>query len=374
VTCDRDRVRLKPLLPKHYTLRVEPSANEGEETLVFTSEGRRVVIEGSSCHAFVEHVVPLLDGQHTLDDILVRVDGVFDPRQVEESVSLLAQHRILVDAEAMIVSPELEERLEPQLAYLREVSVDPAQVMARLADAKVTVVGLGAVGAVAATALAAANVSHLRCVDSTVVSPADPFLAQIFGVDDVGRRRADVACERIRTVSPAASVEVLAGELRTDEDVVAAIAGSDFVLACLDPGFASIIFKINRACLAERVPWSSGSATAFEATVGPTVIPYETACYLCYQMRAVACTDNPQESLAELKRQDSSPRDGSRHRENLAFGAGIVGQLLALETFKALTGLRPSTSGRLLSVDFIGLGLKQHIVLRKPWCPACFPG
>jgi bacteriocin biosynthesis cyclodehydratase domain-containing protein len=365
---------VKPLLPKHYSVRVEPSEDDGgEETLVFTSERKRVVISGRSFHAFLEHVVPLLDGQHLLEDIKRRVAGIFDPQDIEDSLSLLARHHILADAEREAFPPELGERLEPQLAYLREVSPDPAQVIERLAEARVTVVGLGAVGTVAATALAAAKVGRVRCVDGSAVSPADPFLAQIFSLDDVGRGRADVTCTRITMVNPTTLVEPLADELQTDEDVATAIEGSDFVLGCLDPGLTSITYRLNRACLTQGVPWSVGSATAFEGIVGPTVIPHETACYLCYQMRTVACADDPGDALSELKRQDSSRTDASRYRENLPFGSGIVGQLLALEAFKALIGLRPPTAGRILTVDFFGSAMKQHVVLRKPRCPACFP-
>ena len=72
-------------------------------------------------------------------------------------------------------------------------------------------------------------------------------------------------------------------------------------------------------------------------------------------------------ALADLRQQDARKADESRHRENLAFGAGIVGHLLALEAFKALTGLRPPTAGRILTVDFWSPAMREHVVLRKPW-------
>jgi adenylyltransferase/sulfurtransferase len=362
---------LRPLLPKHYRIRVK-TGRGGEDELVFTSERKRLVVGGRSFGAFVEHIVPLLDGQHTLDEIRARVGGVFDPLELEDSLSLLVQHRIVEDADQVVFPDDVQERIEPQLNYLREVSPVPGVVVERLANAQVTVVGLGAVGAVAATSLAAANVGRVRCVDDSAISPADPFLAQIFGLSDVGRLRADVTRERINAVNPSTEVEVLADGLETDDDAATAVAGADFVLGCLDPGLVSRTFRLNRVCLTQGVPWAAGTVTAFEGIVGPTVIPYETACYLCYQMRAVACADDPADALAELTQTDASRTDESRHREGLSFGAGIVGHLLGLEAFKALIGLRPPTAGRILTVDFTNSGMKQHVVLRKPWCPACF--
>jgi molybdopterin-synthase adenylyltransferase len=366
---------LKPLLLRHYRIRFEPPVDgDGEEELVFTSEGKRLVIRGRSLGLFLERVVPLLDGTHTLAEIEERSADLFDRRQLEESLGLLTDSGIVEDAEASRISPEQRGRLEPQLAYLSEVGADPADVVEMLADSRVTVVGLGALGTVAATALAAANVGSIRCVDGSAVSSADPFLAQLFGLDDVGRPRAEVARDRILAVSSTTSVEIVSGELADDEAVAAAIDGSAFVVCCVDPGLSSIAYKLNRACLAALIPWSSATVTAFEGVVGPTVIPYDTACYLCYQMRAVAARDDPERALEELRELDRSRADGSAHRENTAFGAGIIANLLALEAFKALTGIRSTLAGRILTVDLWGAATKQHTVLRKPWCPDCFAG
>jgi bacteriocin biosynthesis cyclodehydratase domain-containing protein len=360
---------VKPLLPKHYRVRVEDGGDGGR--LVFTSENRRVFIAGQSLGLFAERVLPLLDGRRTLAEIQDLVAADFGASAVERAVSLLERHRIVEDAERAAIPPEVHERLEPEINYFREVSPDPARAVDRLADATVAIVGLGAFGAVAAAALAAANVGHLLLVDGAAVSPSDPFLAQIFGLDDVGRPRTDVIRDRIRALNPAAAVEAIAGGLSSEDEVATVVRGADFVLGCLDPGLSSITLMLNRACLAQRISWTSGRVSAFDGIVGPTVIPYETACYLCYEQRAVACNEDSPGTLAELAQFREMRTDTSRHRENLAFGAGIVGHLLALEAFRTLIAERPPRAGRILTVDFATSLTKEHLVLRKPWCPAC---
>jgi bacteriocin biosynthesis cyclodehydratase domain-containing protein len=364
---------VKPLLPRQFNVRFEPPRNGGEEALVFASERRRLVVRGHSFREFLARVVPLLDGSRTLQEIQDAVADVFEPQDVAESLSLLVQHQIVEDAESIRLPADVQERMEPQLNYLREVHPTPADVIERLAAATVTVVGMGALGAVAATALAAAGIGRVRCVDSLGVTVADPYLAQLFALDDVGSPRVDVVRRRILAVNPAATVETVGEELEDEAAVRDAVAGSAFVLGCVDPGLSSLLYRVNRACLAERIPWCAGRVTAFEGLVGPIVVPYETACYLCYQMRAVACAEDPEEALVALKEQDRRKADDSPHRENLAFGAGIVGHLLGLEAFKAVSGGRPPSAGRLLSVDMMQGAMTKHVVLRKPWCPDCFP-
>jgi molybdopterin-synthase adenylyltransferase len=363
---------MRPLLLPHYRTRLDTSEEAGQDRLVFMSEGRRLVFTGSAFASFVEHVVPLLDGAHALEEIQTRTKEIFDPAELERFLRLLQENRVVEDAELVRFPDGASARLAPQIAYLREVSTDPAGILDRLAHAEVTVVGLGPVGAVASTALAAAHVGKIRCVDSATVSAADPALAQIFGLGDVGRSRAEVTRARIEAVSPSTSVEVVTDELVTRDDVAGVVESSDFVLACLDPGLASTTYKLNRVRLAQRKPWSTATVSAFEGIVGPTVAPFETACYLCYRMRQVAGTDDPEAALDDLRDEDESKTDRSGYRENLPFGAGIVGQMLALEAFKALIGGMPSTMGRILTIDLRTFDVSHHVVLRKPWCPACF--
>jgi molybdopterin-synthase adenylyltransferase len=363
---------MKPRLLSHYRVRFEPPGASGEEKLVFSSERKRVVLRGHSFREFLEDVVPLLDGRHTVEEIRTGVEDVFDPEDLDASLALLSEQHLLEDAEAVGFDPEVERSREPQLNYFRELGEDPVGLHERLAGATVTVVGLGGLGAVAAAALAASGVGCVRCVDGLAVTPVDPFLTQLFDRTDVGSPRVDVIGARIAAINPAARVQPVARELETDDDAAAVVEDSSFVLGCIDPGLAAFTYRLNRACLRRQIPWCSGTVSAFEGIVGPTVIPFETACFLCYQMRAVACRDDPEDAFEDLKDQDRRKRDESSHRENLAFGAGIVGQMLALEAFKALLGMKPASSGRIVTIDFGQLATQTHVVLRKPWCPACF--
>src|SRR5262249_3807211 len=225
---------MKPRLPSHLKFRVEPPNDEGEETLVFTSARRRIAIKGHSFREFGELVAPLLDGQSTLEEIQQRAADAFAAKDIADCIELLSRHHLVEDAETTQAPPALAEQLAPQFAYFREVDASPAQLQEQLRAATVTVVGLGALGAVAAISLAASGVGRLRCIERQPVAPTDPFLAQTFSLSDVGRRRTDVVCERVAGVNPDAKVEIVADALESDTDIAHAIAGSTLALGCLD--------------------------------------------------------------------------------------------------------------------------------------------
>ena len=90
-------------------------------------------------------------------------------------------------------------------------------------------------------------------------------------------------------------------------------------------------------------------------------------------MRAVACAGNPEDAFAFESFLDQRKRDDGGSRENLTFSAGLAANLVALEAVKQITGFVPtSAEGKVFVLDLLSLNMTKHVVLRKPWCPACF--
>lgn len=79
----------------------------------------------------------------------------------------------------------------------------------RLAEARVVVVGLGAVGSFAVEALARAGVGWLRLVDFDEVRPSN-LNRQLFAVRaTIGRKKTEVAAERVTAIHPDCKVQAL---------------------------------------------------------------------------------------------------------------------------------------------------------------------
>jgi adenylyltransferase/sulfurtransferase len=320
----------------------------------------------------MNEVVPLLDGRRTTGEIEELVRDTFAPEDLASALDMLASEGLLEDqGREMPPAPNLP--LDHQLNFFHEAGLDPERAQDRLRTATVSIIGLGPVGAAVAMSLAAAGVGQLRCADPGGVLPSDPMLNPQFQIGDIGRPRADVVCGRAMALAPGLRATPHTTSFETDDDVSRMIEGSDFVVGCVDQGLSNVMYRLNRACLSAGLRSTSGSVSAFEGVIGPTVTPFETACYLCYRMRAVACAENPEEEFAHLRFLDRRKRDDSGQRENVVFGAPIVGNMLALEAFRVLLGLPAAASGRIVVFDVLESTSQKHVVLRKPWCPACFP-
>jgi bacteriocin biosynthesis cyclodehydratase domain-containing protein len=364
----------KPRLPSHYYVWFEPPDDSGDEVLHFASERTRIKIKGHSFREFQQSVVPLLDGRHTLEEIERAVAHLFAPQDLEQCLELLAAQNLLEDdLNSQELSLPAAEALVPQLNFLHEVGANPEEVQRRLSRATVTVLGLGGAGAQAAISLAAARVGCVRCVDSSPVTAPDTYLSPFFSLTQVGTLRAPVVAQRIQACAPETKVTVHTQPPEDDPDVLAAIDGSDFVICCLDRGQSSLIYKLNRACLKAGIRWTSCALSGAEVVLGPTVHPFETACYLCYKMRAVACAGNPEDEFAYERFLDRRKQDDGGRLENLVFGAGLLANWLGLEAMKELSGIaEPASLGGIIAFDLLAFTCTRHVVLRKPWCPACF--
>ncbi len=347
---------------------------------MFSSARRDIRLLGRGFQAFLDRVAPLLDGTRTMEQLLGELDGKLTPESVIAALELLAAQGLLEDAAQDPVpgTPEAQRwsRLEPQRAFLSELSTPAAALAfdARLAASTVAFAGASGAAAHAAIALAAAGAGALRIADPLSVSPADTYLAPAYSTADTGASRPSALADRIRAIAPECRVQPFTSPLDSLDAAAQFIDGADFVVCCPSQARSALLYRVNRACAAARIPWTSASVSAFEAILGPTVIPPSTPCFLCYKMRAVACDENPERRFAFERFLDERMEDDSGRTANTVFAQAAAGHLLALEAWKAVTGAAPpSAAGAIVTLDYLTLATERHLVLRKPWCPVCFP-
>lgn len=360
-----------PQLLSHHLVWFDPPDANGDEQLHVVSERRSMTFKGIGFREFCEQVVPLLDGQHALTSIAASVADDIDRADLDDMIALLVQHGVVIDLPAQ--APAVPSGRTPQANLFADLAPgEPLQE--RLAAATVAVIGAGGPGPATALALAAAGVGTVRCCDHLPVALSDVYFSPYLGRDAVGRPRSAVLAEAIR--SAMSDVDAVSDETRLDsvDDVATAIAGADYVVACLDTRQANLAYKINRACLDSRTPWLTAALAGAEVIIGPGVRPGTSACYTCYRMRTVATAGNPTTAFAYERQLDRRREDDSARRENLCVAAGIAGNLLANEVIKEISGLAAgSLVGRILSLRLTDLEIRRHTVLRKPGCPDCFP-
>jgi molybdopterin-synthase adenylyltransferase len=330
-------------------------------------------------------LIPLLNGERAVNDIVSELQG-FSADSVRQTLDYLLEVGALEWVEevdiAALSSAEVE-RLRSQIAFLSHF-VAPVDVplsnswaatprtaleyQARIKEAHVVVVGLGRIGSQLVRSLALCGVGKVTGVDSQPVNDADVHSDAWFTSDDRGVSRSEATGQLLRTTIP--DVEYVAASEPTGADgLQGLLMSSELAVLCPDDFNPSEYEAFNHAALAAKTPWTSARLSGFEFNIGPTVIPFETCCFKCFDLRQKS-------NLQDLDEYLIVENFLSHHRLNAEVPAFTPGaNLLALEVLKAITWfMAPATCDHLYSLDLLTMVSRLHPVLKIPRCPACGRG
>lgn len=222
---------------------------------------------------------------------------------------------------------------------------------AALGRARVLVVGLGGLGAPAATWLAAAGVGTLVLNDFDRVDLTNLQRQPLYKEADLGQPKAAVAARALAALDSGLVFEVRDARLAGNE-LAREVAAATVVLDCSD-NFGTR-FAVNAACVAARVPLVSAAAVAWDGLIAAFDARDATSpCYAC----VFAESD---ETLGDCATAG-------------VFGplTGVIGTLAAVEAAKLASGCGTGLTGRLLRYDSRAGRFAESKLPRDPHCPVC---
>lgn len=123
--------------------------------------------------------------------------------------------------------------------------------LAKLARARVLIVGVGGVGGYVAEMLARSGVGHITLVDSDTVSVSNLNRQIIALTSTLGRPKVEVMKERIGEINPECKVVALQEFVTADNVDQLLASGFDFVADCIDTVAAKV--AMLAACKEKRI-------------------------------------------------------------------------------------------------------------------------
>src|SRR6266404_593951 len=149
--------------------------------------------------------------------------------------------------------------------------------LARIRQARVLVVGAGALGNEVCKNLAMMGVKQLVILDRDTVEAANLSRSVFFREKDHGRMKTEAISERLRELNPDVEIVTLTGDLEAELGL-GLIRHMDLVFSCLDSRLARR--SVNRMCGKVGKAWVDG---AMEDLLGEVAvyIPGQGPCYEC---------------------------------------------------------------------------------------------
>ncbi|MEN2974300.1 MAG: HesA/MoeB/ThiF family protein [Candidatus Caldarchaeales archaeon] len=232
--------------------------------------------------------------------------------------------------------------------YDRQIRIPEIGVegQVKLKNSRVLVAGIGGLGGVAATYLAAVGVGYIRMVDDGVLELSNLNRQIPYSENDLGRRKVEAAAERIRSFNSDILVEPIPEKI-TLENVDELIEDVDVVVDGLDNFETRLL--INDKCIEFKKPFIHGAVQSFEGRL-MTIIPGKGPCLRCL--------------IPE-------PPPTSGFTPIIGPLPGVIGSLEALETVKILTGAGSTITGRILIFNGLDLEFSVLSIAKSPNCPSC---
>lgn len=236
----------------------------------------------------------------------------------------------------------------------------------KLKDSSLTLIGLGSIGSHVLYSLAPLGIGKIRVIDGHIVNLEDVKLG-FFHKEDIGKQRCTVFQRIFYRFVNQTSFEWYPFEVKS-MTADAILGDSDLVVLCSDQSLPLLHNYVNKICLKHNRNWLSARFCGYYGEVGPTVIPYKTPCYKCYEYRLKSNIDDMKEST----RFESHPERVKENYGSLGIFMRIISEYASLEIVKMLTKYEtPNTVGAVLSIDFENYRNTLHRVLKIPYCPAC---
>lgn len=220
----------------------------------------------------------------------------------------------------------------------------------KISAARVTILGCGALGTVAADLLTRAGVGRLLIIDRDVVELSNLQRQTLFIESDAAAKvpKAEAAALRLRQINSEVNIEASVVDF-TGINALELVRGSDLVIDATDNYLAR--FTLNEACQVLGLPWVYGGVLGTMGTMG--VFAPGGPCFRCL------FTDLPLLGSAES-----------------CSVAGVLGSVTTIvaaaqvaEAIKIITGNEHRHN--LLEFDLRSGEFRTIDIAQDPLCPAC---
>ncbi len=239
---------------------------------------------------------------------------------------------------------------EQKIRYCRQLTIPEIgeDGQQKLGRARVLIVGLGGLGSISSSYLAAAGVGHLRIVDHDGVGLENLNRQLLHSTEDLGRPKVESASEKLLRLNPACCVQTAIVDIG-DKNALGLAKGCALIIDATDNIRTRHV--LNRVSLERQIPFIYGGINGWNGTAA-TFLPGRTCCF--------ACLFPSQET-----------RGGERGLPALGPTAGVIASIQSMEALRIMLGLPPNLAGRLL--EFRGAEMKFRTVdlVKNPDCKVC---
>lgn len=317
----------------------------------------------------IVNLLKLFDGKTSIEKVS-ETYGLVDKKQLTDLAIYLKENFILIEQDSIYPVEIIKGNLR-LINFLEDYFNTTSGVLSaieRLNNSNVMIVGLGAVGSYLATYLAKSNVGNFVLVDNDKVDLSN-LHRQYYFEKSVGSKKSEVLKKDLEDINKDVKIKIISKFLENDFFEKTEIPKNiDLIINCSDePSVDATSRVISKYAMKNKIPHIVGGGYNLHLTlIGQTIIPFQSACFNCFNM---ALKDVNSKDLRNVR---------ILHRENRKLGSfsplsGISASLAALDAFKVLIKKYDTLQQSNKRIEFNVQDLKFKIIniernLNCNWC------
>lgn len=340
----------KPMLKRNYKSILMPKG-----AMQLRNEENVLMLKGATVADIIEKMLPLLDGNNTIDDIMQSFTE-YSRDTIVSVIEMLQNHYVIEDGDGINqidLSKDIVAAYSDQINYLslfserivdNNIRISKYDIFKSIYQKTCFVIGSGKVATAMVRELASNGIGKiiLSCKED-FFSSISAILSQYFKQIKLEKREFDEINEN---------------------------SGIDMVILAEDIITDAQSRKVNKRCIDNNIPWMSLNIGETRFEVGPLVVPHETACYSCYMNRLNGNSTHFEEetSFRNYKNLETNSISIFAYDTMIRVAAGIA----AWEIIKYLSKIFSCvTTGRVIHFNILSLEMKSHTILKMPKCKVC---
>jgi len=309
----------------------------GDDRLQFRADGFCYTLHTEFFINLFKIVHPLLNGNHTFNDICSSCEKEAPPEVIIFLLKALRDQGLLQEGrglESLSARFAPVSHLEERLNFFSRLVSDSQAIIQALLKARIGVLGSEGMKTLISTALMEAGIPQDTC------SPSISFAENGSGLDRKAFQKE--------------------------------VGGLDLLVACHETSGHAFFSRINDLCNGAGIRWLRVAVEGASASIGPTIVPGETACFACFERRRESHMPDF-EGYREFKNRSYRSMTNPAEAKLPLFNS-LVAHHAALEVARIVAGFAPpKTIGRFFQVTCDSIEATAHDVLRLPRCPICHP-
>ncbi|MHA1941122.1 MAG: HesA/MoeB/ThiF family protein [Candidatus Hodarchaeales archaeon] len=204
----------------------------------------------------------------------------------------------------------------------------------KIRESKIVIVGLGALGTVAATSLTMAGVGELILVDHDTIEISNLNRQLLFRAQDVGKSKVDIAAKELKKIN--SDIEITSLNHKVQEVPLSVLENTNAIIEGLDT-FHDRRW-VNSFIIEKGIPLISGGIFGFLGNL-QVVIPRESACLECQSLipeeeLQEACTP-----FGDIRKQEREKTAVEKEIPSVSSVSFVIGGLIAQEALKVILEL-----------------------------------